>query len=125
FWVAVRDGGERAIEQSGQRLHRLAVAAAADQDERKIITQRREIAIAGEHSGLQIALGERTERAARDSSGEVKCDERLKFCLHVRFALTVFAKSHPRPHALGRTLASAACGQIVNLSNSASRPALI
>ena len=89
FWVAVRDVVERAIDQSGKRLHRLA--AAADQHDREIIAQRREIAIAGEHGGLQIALGERVERAARDSAGEVKGDERLKFCLHVRFALTVFA----------------------------------
>ena len=66
FAVAV--GGdflERAVEQSGKRLHRLSIAALADEHQREIVAQRREIAVAGEQRGLQVAAGQRVALALR------------------------------------------------------------
>ena len=85
-----RDFLERAVEQRGKRLHRLSVAALADEHEREIVAQRREIAISGEQRGLQVAAGQRIALALRHSAGEMKRDVRLKFYLHAEIALVVF-----------------------------------
>src|SRR5450755_1597377 len=80
-----RDVLQRAVKQSGQRLHR--VVAASGQNERKIVAQRAEVAIFGKDRRLQIAAGQRGKLALEHSAGEMKRYMRLEFCLHALIAL--------------------------------------
>ena len=111
-----RDLLETAVDKSRQRLHRVS-----GEDEREVVAQRGEIAISGEERRLQIA--QRGELTLRHPAGEMKRDMRLKFCLHAETALILVSRCPSQ--ALGWALPSAPCGQIVNLSNSASRPDLM
>src|SRR5471032_551436 len=84
--VAVRrDVLQRAIDQPGQRLHRLS--AASRQNEREIVAQRAEVAISGKNRRLQIAAGQRGKFALGHSAGKMKRNMRLEFCLHAQIAL--------------------------------------
>ena len=91
--VAIRrDRLSRGIEQRGERLHRLSVAA-RKQDQREIVAQRREIAVAGENRRLQVAAGQRVALALGHPAREMKRDVRLSFYLHAEFALVVFVRA--------------------------------
>ena len=99
---------QRAIDQPGQRLHRLLVVA--HQHERIVVAQRGEIAVSGENRRMQIAAGKRGELTLRQPAGEMKRDVRLKFCLHAeiasfQFKLAVSSRARlnfacPRPAAI-------------------------
>src|ERR1019366_1823873 len=120
-----RDGPERAIDQSGKRLHRLSIAGCAHQHQRKIVAKGGEIPVSGENRGTQATLGMCIECAAGHPPREMKRNVCLKFCLHAKIALVVSVLIPDILHALGRTPLSASWGQIVILSSSASRPALM
>ena len=100
-----RDLFERAVEQSGERLHRFSIARRANEHERKIVAQRRKIAVAGKNRRMQVALGKRIALALGLSAREMKRDVRLKFYLHAEVALVVFRL----PRRILRLLAELCC----------------
>ena len=116
------------VDQAAERLHRRLALGVAHQHQRKIVAKRAEIAIFGEQRWTQVDLVGRVGLAARPLPDHMKGDMRLKFRSHARsswLACRRFVLGPFTPQAAGSGRSLGSCGQTVNLSNSASRPALI
>ena len=107
---------QEAIDDGGKRLNAVCAATVGDQHQRKVVTQRGEIAVAREQRGAQRERIDGLEAGGGALAREVKRNLRLKQGFH---------DGVPECQALRRRSPSDPCGHTVNLSNSASSPALM
>ena len=114
--------GDQRADDARQRMD-VVGAGRLRQHQRKIVAQSRKIAVSGEQRGAQRANVDRREAVAVALAGHVEDQLVLEFRDHVhgKFAL---ARVVSADYA-ARLRAASSSGQIVTLSNSASRPARV
>ncbi len=79
--AAARGGVEGAVDEPRQGLHEQAIGAMGDQQQRKIVAQLVEFAVAGEKRRTQIQSVDGVQMLVRAPARQEKCD----VCLSIRF----------------------------------------